>query len=100
MIRRPPRSTLFPYTTLFRSQDRPAAARSPLARRRRPVVVGSFERPLLRRRGHAHPVGPAVAGGDPRRAQDRKRTRLKSSHAHKSYCGFLLKKKKKNYIPS
>src|SRR3712207_7166480 len=91
MIRRPPRSTLFPYTTLFRSQvddrhDAPAQVDEP-----------------------AH-VGPASRQRRvrPRRddlAEDRKSTRLNSSHANISYAVFCLKKKKKNiysdtiYIP-
>src|SRR3712207_8352465 len=83
MIRRPPRSTLFPYTTLFRSQA------------------------TDRRRGlSAHPAdgkGEPQVGlpQDPRRArqagrQDRKSTRLNSSHANISYAVFCLKKKKNN----
>src|SRR5882757_10498683 len=70
MIRRPPRSTLFPYTTLFRSPTR-------------------WSRPLRRPRR-----GP---GATP--SSDRKSTRLNSSHANISYAVFCLKKKKKpNYI--
>src|SRR5256886_8115224 len=72
MIRRPPRSTLFPYTTLFRSRARAARAEPHAG------VAG--------RRG--------VAGGE-RRAQDRKSTRLNSSHSQISYAVFCLKKKKK-----
>src|SRR5947208_12700065 len=69
MIRRPPRSTLFPYTTLFRSQQ--AAGRRPQGR-------------------------PAEdAGQDARGDQDRKSTRLNSSHQIISYAVFCLKKKKK-----
>src|SRR3712207_8490874 len=92
MIRRPPRSTLFPYTTLFRSQ------------------------PVLQREAGAHPVEPLVAlahevravgvgaqaqghdlGSDDheqRAGKDRKSTRLNSSHANISYAVFCLKKKK------
>src|SRR5256885_8813876 len=83
MIRRPPRSTLFPYTTLFRSrtpQERPATrwhAVSPALRDRRPPGV---------------PVQPRRAG-----VQDRKSTRLNSSHLVISYAVFCLKKKKKKY---
>src|SRR5256885_16325348 len=73
MIRRPPRSTLFPYTTLFRSPS-PAARRSahgrPRARRQRPW-----------RHGDRH--------------RDRKSTRLNSSHLVISYAVFCLKKKKR-----
>src|SRR3712207_7092409 len=90
MIRRPPRSTLFPYTTLFRSPhaDRDlgrarAGARGHLGRRDRPDRRRSA-RLLLRRR-------PARA------RRDRKSTRLNSSHANISYAVFCLKKKKKIY---
>src|SRR5690349_22282190 len=76
MIRRPPRSTLFPYTTLFRSWRRwhdPGRAR--------PVTAPGV------------PV-PAVA----LRHEDRKSTRLNSSHVEISYAVFCLKKKKKNKL--
>src|SRR5215203_7093418 len=78
MIRRPPRSTLFPYTTLFRS--RPAGLRPARGRRDDEVLAGAV--PPARRR-------LAVAG------RDRKSTRLNSSHANISYAVFCLKKKKK-----
>src|SRR5438874_10705731 len=82
MIRRPPRSTLFPYTTLFRSS----------ARSRR-GVRGSRDRDRARPcRGTARrcPCGrPSSASGD------RKSTRLNSSHVEISYAVFCLKKKKK-----
>src|SRR3712207_8046980 len=95
MIRRPPRSTLFPYTTLFRS-------------------LLDVERAL----GHEHHVGPAGHAGvgrDPagvaahdldhdhavvrlrRAVQDRKSTRLNSSHANISYAVFCLKKKQHSH---
>src|SRR2546427_6727457 len=81
MIRRPPRSTLFPYTTLFRSPLR--AARAPgRARIRR----------LARRRARGDPAH-ARRGGD--RGLDRKSTRLNSSHSQISYAVFCLKKKKR-----
>src|SRR2546422_7102632 len=82
MIRRPPRSTLFPYTTLFRSRR---------------------EDPHVQRHGPAGPGG----GGDPGRREgfrreavslDRKSTRLNSSHGYISYAVFCLKKKKKKAI--
>src|SRR5688572_32650397 len=76
MIRRPPRSTLFPYTTLFRS------ARPDPARRQH---AGHHQR-----RGRV----PAVQEG--RHLGDRKSTRLNSSHSQISYAVFCLKKKKKN----
>src|SRR2546427_3220823 len=84
MIRRPPRSTLFPYTTLFRSQlllD--IALRAPRAR----VVY-------LVRATIAVPFGPDSSGVNAERT-DRKSTRLNSSHSQISYAVFCLKKKKK-----
>src|SRR3712207_9036728 len=87
MIRRPPRSTLFPYTTLFRSVgQRP---------RVRPGRVAA--RALRSRAGRAGAAaeparGAARAGG---RGRDRKSTRLNSSHAHISYAVFCLKKNKR-----
>src|SRR5437867_6360386 len=84
MIRRPPRSTLFPYTTLFRSglARRPADQRKSSARRN--AVGGDYENP-----GRAYAV---------HRQQDRKSTRLNSSHRTISYAVFCLKKKKKKNI--
>src|SRR2546426_1879095 len=88
MIRRPPRSTLFPYTTLFRS-PRPLPARSGPRPR-----VGAVRRstPVVRAAGGRAPDPRAV--GDVRR-RDRKSTRLNSSHLVISYAVFCLKKKKK-----
>src|SRR2546422_8230335 len=83
MIRRPPRSTLFPYTTLFRSQQL-GRARSPRGAAFRRARHGS-DRP----RGAARRPG---AGAAVRR--DRKSTRLNSSHGYISYAVFCLKKKK------
>src|SRR2546427_4443511 len=73
MIRRPPRSTLFPYTTLFRSRPRCRGGSS---------------------RGCARACAPAEAADLPDR--DRKSTRLNSSHSQISYAVFCLKKKKDN----
>src|SRR2546426_2550618 len=81
MIRRPPRSTLFPYTTLFRS---------PFGRR--PAVLDSFLQG--RRDKHPKPAHRASAPGQ----QDRKSTRLNSSHLVISYAVFCLKKKKKRKL--
>src|SRR2546430_7692928 len=97
MIRRPPRSTLFPYTTLFRS-DRDVLRRvdSDTATGNCPVRQGIRSTPAVRRlratRRRAHqpgPVGPALTG----RRRDRKSTRLNSSHSQISYAVFCLKKK-------
>src|SRR5437899_4981353 len=78
MIRRPPRSTLFPYTTLFRSRGR----LQDQAGDRRRYHRGRKREPVLRRRLRL-------------RRQDRKSTRLNSSHLGISYAVFCLKKKKK-----
>src|SRR5438034_8693713 len=87
MIRRRPRSTLFPYTTLFRS---PALRLRRLDRRLRRVLVRGPQ-PLRARRD-----GARRASLPPRRApSDRKSTRLNSSHTVISYAVFCLKKKKK-----
>src|SRR5205085_3839402 len=72
MIRRPPRSTLFPYTTLFRSRS------------------GWDEGPR-----RAMPCGASAHVGQPGCRRDRKSTRLNSSHSQISYAVFCLKKKKK-----
>src|SRR2546429_4829521 len=87
MIRRPPRSTLFPYTTLFRSLRR--------GRRRRACAHARRTR-ATRERGA---VPRLVRGGSHRLrtgGTDRKSTRLNSSHGYISYAVFCLKKKKKN----
>src|SRR3712207_7902762 len=84
MIRRPPRSTLFPYTTLFRS-DEPATAVI------RVQLEGCHDHQHARdQRPHGH------EGDEEQDRQDRKSTRLNSSHANISYAVFCLKKKKKN----
>src|SRR3712207_7711123 len=90
MIRRPPRSTLFPYTTLFRSRQ----VRSP---NKRADEMKNFVRGLDKRgacgRGWRRGEGRVrVARVAPR--ADRKSTRLNSSHANISYAVFCLKKKK------
>src|SRR3712207_7034858 len=98
MIRRPPRSTLFPYTTLFRSR-----------------APGVGPRDLVDPPGHGGDEGAAPVGEDvgrrvvvvagpvpgpaPRHREDRKSTRLNSSHANISYAVFCLKKKKHTTYP-
>src|SRR2546430_11513905 len=87
MIRRPPRSTLFPYTTLFRS-------RTPLSYA---VGAGSETVSKLLLEGHADPNSRDDAGRTPlsyvaRVTTDRKSTRLNSSHSQISYAVFCLKK--------
>src|SRR2546422_1198870 len=83
MIRRPPRSTLFPYTTLFRSVSGHLQGHRPRRARDR------------RQQGPGQGHGARPYGGGRRRRQDRKSTRLNSSHGYISYAVFCLKKKKK-----
>src|SRR5438105_6474093 len=90
MIRRPPRSTLFPYTTLFRSLG--VARRIEVGRRARPFRVRSGAA-REQHFGEASGRGADVKTHAPRR--DRKSTRLNSSHEWISYAVFCLKKKKK-----
>src|SRR5437899_5164194 len=86
MIRRPPRSTLFPYTTLFRSLARYESGA--------PADLGSHVGD-----GEEHPAhGRPGEGGEVRRDRDRKSTRLNSSHLGISYAVFCLKKKKTKRI--
>src|SRR2546422_6514828 len=98
MIRRPPRSTLFPYTTLFRSViSRPSHPPKQLARRRvapRAHGTANSSRKSDRCDGRISP------SRDRRRVRrrDRKSTRLNSSHGYISYAVFCLKKKKKKKI--
>src|SRR3712207_8548745 len=97
MIRRPPRSTLFPYTTLFRSHQRRVlgehvAARGLVDRDGRDVGVMA-DAPLQRGCRLAH--RPRDVGVD---VEDRKSTRLNSSHANISYAVFCLKKKNNKII--
>src|SRR3712207_8671184 len=101
MIRRPPRSTLFPYTTLFRSLDRGGPPRRQV--RHDPgqgqpgvddvlddqhVTAGDVALEVLEDAHHAGRLRPG-----PVRAEDRKSTRLNSSHANISYAVFCLTKK-------
>src|SRR2546430_10604799 len=92
MIRRPPRSTLFPYTTLFRSlptRSRRASEAVPRSdQTSRKANQGWTDSPIF-------PHEPPVAD----RRQDRKSTRLNSSHSQISYAVFCLKKKKKIQSP-
>src|SRR2546422_964798 len=88
IMRRPPRSTLFPYTTLFRSQ-RLQHVRAARLRRHGPVAVLGDAPP--RRGANEHGRGRDIEG-----VGDRKSTRLNSSHGYISYAVFCLKKKKNN----
>src|SRR3712207_7521557 len=92
MIRRPPRSTLFPYTTLFRSEQLPATiatlAEGRIGEKHAAVLADLL--PLL--------TDPVVRASVETAPADRKSTRLNSSHANISYAVFCLKKKKKKHI--
>src|SRR3712207_7195960 len=92
MIRRPPRSTLFPYTTLFRSEGAwaPVSIRQAKLVQRRGVLL--HHRQLLGGRRVRDGDRPLL--GIAARDEDRKSTRLNSSHANISYAVFCLKKKK------
>src|SRR2546426_1789470 len=95
MIRRPPRSTLFPYTTLFRSDRRETEEV-------RLFLHGGDDRLVVRGSDGSGPLVRVIAGGgddelvdSARAGSDRKSTRLNSSHLVISYAVFCLKKKKK-----
>src|SRR2546427_8834982 len=95
MIRRPPRSTLFPYTTLFRSHWLPASYRD----------LTDHASGIQFRGERNQALAPFEDGGNPGGCLlfflDRKSTRLNSSHSQISYAVFCLKKKKKKqHIPS
>src|SRR5690242_20800184 len=96
MLRRPPRSTLFPYTTLFRSgRDKQPVGGNDLERAADPRLdlLGAFHLHVL---GVDHAHAEYLVGGEvAERGQDRKSTRLNSSHMSISYAVFCLKKKKK-----
>src|SRR2546430_11988111 len=102
MIRRPPRSTLFPYTTLFRSRNLPIASQA--ERIIQPAVGQGIAGEFARRgsdRHHIVRLAPPVEARllistgfvDSSSREDRKSTRLNSSHSQISYAVFCLKKK-------
>src|SRR5690349_23425060 len=91
MLRRPPRSTLFPYTTLFRSV---IVARLAPAGEHRALVAAVAGGGVHQRHEHRGHVAADEADGEGA-AADRKSTRLNSSHVEISYAVFCLKKKKK-----
>src|SRR3989449_3295747 len=102
MIRRPPRSTLFPYTTLFRSQRQPPLRLGELRGDEDLAEVDGGGLPVRDLDGHGAAAGDRP--DDPHRGRlerepqvirDRKSTRLNSSHGYISYAVFCLKKKKK-----
>src|SRR2546430_10079600 len=88
MIRRPPRSTLFPYTTLFRS---------PRNVRGEPLAVRERDHAVLVSLPDRHPARQRLQAEPPVGDEDRKSTRLNSSHSQISYAVFCLKKKNKYY---
>src|SRR3712207_7624407 len=95
MIRRPPRSTLFPYTTLFRSSGAPPLLLELLALRSYPYSIMHISHNNAVWRAFGDVYGRAsVQGGDEliEPPEDRKSTRLNSSHANISYAVFCLKK--------
>src|SRR2546430_4686346 len=101
MIRRPPRSTLFPYTTLFRSDYRQGPLVHPAHDDGRPVLddPGLLERDVFERVSQVLLVVKPDRG-DERDTRDRKSTRLNSSHSQISYAVFCLKKKNKINTPN
>src|SRR3712207_9339539 len=108
MIRRPPRSTLFPYTTLFRSLDGHDVTRLPMYRRAR-LGIGYLpqEASIFRGLSVEDNIRAVLEVVEPSRKErerkldalleDRKSTRLNSSHANISYAVFCLKKKKSRF---
>src|SRR3712207_8179284 len=97
MIRRPPRSTLFPYTTLFRSQGF-TVERDYLGRKIKAQFksADTFKAKVVITLGESEiKAGQAVLKHNQTRQEDRKSTRLNSSHANISYAVFCLKKKNK-----
>src|SRR5256884_1993699 len=97
MIRRPPRSTLFPYTTLFRSRK---------AGRKAEIIFDARAQARLAARSFAlddhgtQAFARAVHGGGKSGGTDRKSTRLNSSHGYISYAVFCLKKKRNKLVPA
>src|SRR3712207_6856466 len=99
MIRRPPRSTLFPYTTLFRSHEAVLDQHGSLQQPDSPQVRPEDDAGGVCSRRARRRVGWRAISEEVRRiarcdAEDRKSTRLNSSHANISYAVFCLKKKK------
>src|SRR3712207_7897401 len=95
MIRRPPRSTLFPYTTLFRSRAWRRAGRGRVGRADGPQSVEGRRQTAQSTRHKAQ--GRTESAERRRQERDRKSTRLNSSHANISYAVFCLKKKKNTH---
>src|SRR3712207_7578152 len=98
MIRRPPRSTLFPYTTLFRSHFERIDEVAAHARRGPPPDQMQEDRAGHHARHDDHDEHAAQRQPETGSGLDRKSTRLNSSHANISYAVFCLKKKKKTKL--
>src|SRR2546430_13148687 len=93
MIRRPPRSTLFPYTTLFRSPGAYPGVAAEQHGQGGAIARSQAKMVALGVPTVACVIGEGMSGGALAIAADRKSTRLNSSHNQKSYAGFCLKKK-------
>src|SRR3712207_8581729 len=98
MIRRPPRSTLFPYTTLFRSPGQGGGDDGAVSDDPGDSSGGGPAGSLAS--DDTRGSGEAKQQGSPRNGGDRKSTRLNSSHANISYAVFCLKKKQSTHTPS
>src|SRR5690349_24214264 len=97
MIRRPPRSTLFPYTTLFRSAGAEKQMMSFIDQLGvNNIIVEAHEAVDRNELQQIRAISPGLTFRDFRAISDRKSTRLNSSHVEISYAVFCLKKKKKN----
>src|SRR2546427_8887397 len=94
MIRRPPRSTLFPYTTLFRSTPRPGGDRTEEVQVAQQVLQSLGLRSFVAQVTACPGCGRTTSHFFQEMAEDRKSTRLNSSHSQISYAVFCLKKKK------
>src|SRR5439155_27212179 len=92
IFRQPPRSTLFPYTTLFRSDRGIEPLQASIAIRQCRLMQAD---PFALARRHRVQVQPACGGAERAHREDRKSTRLNSSHVAISYAVFCLKKKKR-----
>src|SRR3712207_7256158 len=98
MIRRPPRSTLFPYTTLFRSRPRDRSRKNRTSSAEASGPAGSVKDPSGLPPDQACPrLSTDHHSATTRPSRDRKSTRLNSSHANISYAVFCLKKKKNTH---
>src|SRR3712207_8832739 len=98
MIRRPPRSTLFPYTTLFRSNNRMGYSTRVAALQRGSIRLEKWTEEIFGSIGAYNRFEQYRSQESLRYVQDRKSTRLNSSHANISYAVFCLKKNKLSFV--